>query len=118
MSLVKPKHAVAHHFFKDTDTTGPVLERIRSTYDGSLNPAEDYMRWNVTKDGTRARTAISDENTWNPPLAYPAKPVSPDDRVGYSTEIEGGWLDMSKVLELIFKQAGDALGRKFEYPKK
>ena len=54
MSKVKPKHAAAHRFFKDTDTTGPVLERIRSTYDGSLNPAEDYMRWNVTKDGTRA----------------------------------------------------------------
>ena len=27
MSTVKPRHAVAYHFFKDHDTTGPILER-------------------------------------------------------------------------------------------
>ena len=39
-------------------------------------------------------------------------------RIGHSPEIEGGRLDMSDVLEPIFEQAGDAFGRKFEYPKK
>jgi len=118
MSMVKPRHAVAYHFFKDTDTTGPVLERVRSTYDGPLSLAEDFMVWNVTKDNIRERMAVIDEHTWNPPLAYPAKPVSAADRIGYSAEIEAGRLDMSEVLEPIFEQAGDALGRKFEYPKK
>ena len=118
MSMVKPRHAVAYHFFKDTDTTGPVLERVRKTYDGPLSLAEDYMVWNVTKDGIRERMAVVDEHTWNPPLAYPAEPVSPKDRVGYSPEIEGGRLDVSDVLEPIYQEAGDALGRKFEYPTK
>jgi ribonuclease Z len=118
MSMVKPRHAVAYHFFKDTDTTGPVLERVRTTYNGPLSLAEDYMVWNVTQDGIRERMAIIDEHTWNPPLAYPAKPVSAADRVGYSPEIEAGRLDMSEVLEPIFEQAGQALGRKFEYPAK
>ncbi len=116
MSMVKPRHAVAYHFFKDTDTTGPVLERIRTTYDGPLSLAEDYMVWNVTKKGIRERMAVVDEHTWNPPLAYPAEPVKKEDLVGYSPEIEGGRLDMSDVLKPIYQEASDAVGRKFEYP--
>jgi ribonuclease Z len=95
-----------------------VLERVRTTYDGPLSLAEDFMVWNVTKDGIRERMAIIDEHTWNPPLAYPAKPVSAADRVGYSPEIEAGRLDMSEVLKPIYQKASDSVGRKFEYPKK
>ena len=118
MSMVKPRHAVAYHFWKDTDTTGPVLERIRTTYDGPLSLAEDYMVWNVTKDGIRERMAVVDEHTWNPPLAFPAKPVSAEDRIGYSPEIEAGRLDMGDVLKPIYQEASEATGRKFEYPSK
>jgi hypothetical protein len=32
--------------------------------------------------------------------------------------VEGGKLDMSEVLKAIYEEAGRALGRKFEYPKK
>jgi ribonuclease Z len=76
------------------------------------------MVWNVTKDGTRERMAVIDEHTWNPPLAYPAEPVKKEDLVGYSPEIEGGRLDMSDVLKPIYKEASEAVGREFEYPKK
>jgi len=34
---------LAYHFFKDFDTTSGVYQRIRSTYDGPLSLAEDYM---------------------------------------------------------------------------
>ena len=116
MSMVKPRHAVAYHFWKDTDTTGPVLESIRTTYDGPLSLAEDYMVWNVSKEGTRERMTAFDEHSVNPPLAYPAEPVSPEDRVGYSPEIEAGRLDMRDVLEPIYIRASEALGREFPYP--
>ncbi len=43
MSMVKPRMAVAYHFFNDPDTAPPILEGIRSTYDGPLTLAEDYM---------------------------------------------------------------------------
>lgn len=118
MSLTKPRLAVAYHFFKDFDTTAPVLERIRKTYDGPLSLAEDYMVWNVTKDNIPVRMAVIDEHTWNPPLAYPAKPVSPEDRVGYSPEIEAGRLDVKDVIKPIYDEAGEALGREFKYPEK
>jgi len=114
----KSRHAVAYHFFKNTDTTGPVLERIRTTYAGPLSLAEDCVVWNVFKAGIRDRLAVIDEHTGNPPLAYAAKSVSAADRVGYSPEIEAGRLDVRDVLEAIYKEASDFLGWKFEYPKK
>ena len=117
MSMVKPRHAVAYHFWKDTDTTGPVLESIRTTYGGPLSLAQDYMVWNVSKDSIRERMTIFDEHSVNPPLAYPAMPVSPDERVGYSPEIEAGRLDMRDVLEPIYKRASEKLGRDFPYPE-
>ena len=39
MSEVKPRMAVAYHFFKDFDTTAAVHDRIRTTYDGPLSLA-------------------------------------------------------------------------------
>ena len=117
MSIAKPKHAVAYHFWKDFDTTGPVLERIRSTYDGPLSLAEDYMVWNVTKEGVKVRMAEINEHSWNPPHAYPAEPVKAEDRVGYSPEIWAGRLDVDDVIKPIYEEAGKALGRTFEYPE-
>ena len=69
-----------------------------------------------TKKGTRERMTAFDEHSVNPPLAYPAMPVSPEDRVGYSPEIEAGRLDMREVLEPIYQRASEALGRDFPYP--
>jgi len=117
MTMVQPRHAVAYHFWKDFNTTAGVYERVRSTYDGPLSLAEDYMVWNVSKDEIRERLAIIDEHTWNPPPAYPAEPVRKEDLVGYSPEIEGGRLDVDDVIRPIYEEASEALGREFEYPK-
>ena len=79
--------------------------------------AKDYMVWNVTKDEIRVRMAAFEHETWNPPVAYPAKPVSAEDRVGYSPEIEAGRWNVDDVIRPIYEEAGEALGRKFEYPE-
>ena len=117
MSMVKPRRAVAYHFFKDFDTTGPILERIRTTYDGPLSLSEDFMVWNVTKDKITERLAIVDEHTWGAPMASPAVAPDPKDRVGYSPEIWAGRLDMDDVIRPIYIEAGEALGREFPYPE-
>jgi len=126
MSAVKPRRAVAYHFFKDPDTAGAVYERIRKTYDGPLDLAEDFMVWNVTKDGVRTRMAVTEERTWAPPLARPAVPPKPEDRaefekmLGTSLEFsdftKSGFWDVDDVLKAIYKEAGEALGREFPYP--
>jgi ribonuclease Z len=60
MSEVKPRMAIAYHFFKDFDTTAQVYNRIRKTYDGPLSLAEDFMVWNVTKDDIKVRLAVTE----------------------------------------------------------
>lgn len=129
MSEIKPRMAVAYHFFNDWDTIGSIDERVRSTYDGPLSLANDLMVWNVTKDDLTVRMAIVNEDTWSPPLAAPAQVPNMDDRntfaknhgfdasaIGYSDFIEGGKWDVDDALRPIYEQASEALGRNFPYP--
>jgi len=67
MSMVKPRIAVAFHFYNDFDTQPEIRERIRKTYDGDISLAIDYMVWNVTKDEIRTRMAAKDEDVWPSP---------------------------------------------------
>ncbi len=128
MSEIKPRMAVAYHFFKDFDTTSGVYERVRSTYDGPLSLAEDFMVWNVTKDEIRTRMAVVEEATWSPPQASPPIVPSQADRdklskelnweVGYSDFIlSGKWDGVDDALRGVYKEAGEALDREFVYPK-
>ena len=128
MSAVKPRMAVAYHFFKDFDTTPSVYERIRKTYDGPLSLAEDYMVWNVTKDDIKVRLAEVDHHTWAPPLAAPAEPPTLEDRKPYEEKLgvsldfseftNSGFWDVDDVLRPIFEEASKAQGREFPYPEK
>jgi ribonuclease Z len=112
MSTIKPRRAVAYHFFKDFDTTAQVYERIRTTYDGPLS---------------RERMALVEEATWAPPLASPAIPPKMEDRVaeseklgweiGYSDLIAGGKLDYRDVIEPIYREASEVVGREMKYPE-
>ncbi len=129
MSEVKPRMAVAYHFFKDYDTTPQVYSRIRSTYDGPLSLAEDYMVWNITKDKITVRMAETDEHTWAPPTTRPAQAPTKDDRgkfaqkkglpadsLGFTDYISNGKWNVDDVLKPIYDEAGQALGKEFSYP--
>jgi len=131
MSSIKPRMAVAYHFFKDFDTTASVNDRIRTTYDGPLSLAEDFMVWNITKDDIRVRMAVVEEATWAPPLAGEAMLPGGDsdkqkfskgsgvpvDALSYSDFIIGGrWGDVDPALRGVYKEASEALGREFPYP--
>ncbi len=129
MSDIQPRMAVAYHFFKDFDTSSGVFERIRSTYDGPLSMADDFMVWNVTKDDITVRMAATEERTWSPPLAAPAEVPSQDDRaefaersgvpleaMQFSDFTKSGYDDVDDVLRPIFEEASEALGQEFPYP--
>jgi ribonuclease Z len=68
MSMLKPKLAVAYHFFDEEGTRygiydgiHEIYDGIRETYDGPLSMATDMMVWNLTKKGiTERRLAASD----------------------------------------------------------
>jgi ribonuclease Z len=131
MAEVQPRMAVAYHFFKDPDTTAEVNDRIRTTYDGPLSLAEDFMVWNITEDEIRVRMAAVEEATWSPPLAGEAQPPGGDaDRATFSEKtgiavddlnysefvISKKWDGVDDALRGVYKEAEEALGREFPYP--
>jgi ribonuclease Z len=130
MSEVEPRMAVAYHFFKDFDTTAEVYERIRTTYDGPLSLAEDFMVWNISKDGITMRMAAVEEATWAPPLTGEAQLPGKNDRQNYSEATgvpvenmnnsdfiaKGRWGAVDDVLRGVYKEASEVVGRELPYP--
>ncbi len=112
MSIIKPRMAVAYHFFKDFDTTGEIYEGIRETYDGPLSLAEDYMVWNITKNNIRVRMAIVDEDVWPPPATEKPQLPDPSTRIPYSDLIAGGRYDMKDVIQPTYDEVNKKYGLK------
>jgi ribonuclease Z len=64
LARVKPRIAVAHHFFNDFDTRGEIEREIRKHYGGPLALAQDLMVFNVTPDTIRVRMAVAATHVW------------------------------------------------------
>jgi ribonuclease Z len=110
-----------------------VNNRIRTTYDGPLSLAEDFMVWNITKDDIRVRMAVVDEATWAPPLTGAAQPPGGDsDKQKFSKDAgvpvealgnsdfisEGRWGEVDEALRGVYEEASEAFGQEFPYPEK
>ena len=110
MSRIKPRMAVAYHFFNDFDTSSSIYERVRTTYDGPLSLAVDYMVWNITKDDIRVRMTAFDEDVWPPPATE--KPQLPDAnlRIPYSDEIAGGKIDVKDAIQPVYDEINKKYG--------
>jgi len=109
MSMIKPRMAVAYHFFNDFDTAPVVEGLVRKTYDGPLSSAVDYMVWNVTKKEIRTRMAVINEDIWPQPSVTEKLPADPKDKIGFSDFIKGG----REVFTDIVHQAYDATNKQF-----
>ena len=104
MSTVKPRHAVAFHFFNDEDTRYEIYDGIRETYDGPVSMADDMMVWNVTRDGTRERMAVSVDNAWD--VGGPTRPPTPDNKFPKQESaftLSGRWQPAVQVDEEAFR---------------
>ncbi len=110
MSIVQPRMAVAYHFFNDFDTQPDINQRIRSTYDGPLSLAVDYMVWNITQDDIRVRMAKVDEDVWPPPATEKPQAPDPSLRIPYSDMIAGGRYDMRDVIQPIYDEINKKYG--------
>ena len=76
MSTVRPRHAVAYHFFNDADTRYLVYEGIRESYEGPLSMGTDMMVWNITRDNVVERMAVSPDEAWD--VSGPNRAPAPD----------------------------------------
>ena len=109
MSIIKPRLAVAYHFFNDFDTQPEVERLVRMTYDGPLALAVDYMVLNVTKDDIKVRMAVINEDVWPLPSVTAKLPADPSERIGFTEFIAGG----REVFADVIKQAYDATNKRF-----
>jgi ribonuclease Z len=110
MSQIRPRMAVAYHFFNDYNTVPRILEQIRLTYDGPLALATDLMVFNVTKDDIRVRMAVIDEDIWPLPSITETLPADPSDRVGFSDFITGGRVPFAEVVGRVYADTNEAFG--------
>ncbi|MGI9530088.1 guanitoxin biosynthesis MBL fold metallo-hydrolase GntH [Lutimonas sp.] len=126
MSSIQPRMAVAYHFFNDFDTAPQIQAGIRSTYDGPLSLAQDFMVWNVTKDTITTRMAVVEERTWAPPGTIKAQPPKASDREAWSERLgwklpyskfisEGTW-DVDDVLRPVYEETSKTYGKEYPYP--
>jgi ribonuclease Z len=76
MATVKPRLAIAYHFFNESGTRYEIEHYIREQYDGPLSMAKDMMVWNITKDRILVREAISADEAWS--VSGPIAPPPPD----------------------------------------
>lgn len=117
MSDVKPRMAVAYHFFNDHNTLPGVMELVRKTYDGEVSYAVDYMVWNVTKDKITTRMASIDEDIWPLPSITKKLPADPNDKVGFSDFITGGRVPYQDVVEKVYENTNKEFGTNIPAPK-
>lgn len=118
MSDIKPRMAVAYHFFNDYNTAPGVLDLIRKTYDGPVALAVDYMVFNVRKgEDVRVRMAVIDEDIWPLPSITEKKPADPKDRVGFSDFINGGRVDYPETVKKVYDNTNKELGTNVPLPK-
>lgn len=117
MSEINPRMAVGYHFFNDFDTMPNVLEAVRTTYDGPLALAVDYMVFNITKDDIRVRIAVVDEDIWPQPAVQAKVSPDPSERVGFSEFIDGGRVPYTDIVDKIYKDINKRYGSNIETPQ-
>jgi ribonuclease Z len=95
MSALKPRHAIAFHWFNEEGTRYLQYDGIRETYDGPVSMATDMMVWNITKGEIRERMAVSTDEAWDVPGPNPG--LAPDGKVGpqLSEAMQAGVWDTS-----------------------
>ena len=96
-------------FFNDFDTVLAVESGIRTTYDGPLSLADDYLVWNVTKDDIKVREVVVNENAWPPAGVFdiPAMDASAAADVRPSDWTQSQALDVTDVDQAIYDRINE-----------
>ena len=110
MSTIKPRHAIAYHFFNEEGTRYSIYDGVRDTYDGPLSMATDRMVWNITKDKIVERMAVITEDAWPVRgIKPPPKREKPPTSEFTPAILEGMW-DVSDVQGKMIKDYADEYG--------
>ena len=98
MSAVKPRMAVAYHYWNHRDVEFGIYDGVRETYDGPLTMADDLTVINVTKSHIEVREATINHHSW-PQGTSKAWDTAP--RGEPATGLMSEWLVEGKIKEFI-----------------
>ena len=110
MSAVKPRQAVAYHFFNEEGTRYDIYDAVRQTYSGPLSMATDNMVWNVRRDEIIERMAVITEDAWSVPALEPPPARTKPPVNMYSNEILDGRWDVSDAEGQMVKEHAKKYG--------
>jgi len=119
MAMTRPKHAVAYHFQNDFDTLPAVMDAVQLVYDGPVDYAQDFMVWNVTKEGVRTRMAVTNPESYPTPSLVEKEIAAGADR--YQTPdwiVEGFPEEVQTLTEQIYADFNKEHGTSFEFQLK
>lgn len=103
MSMTNPKHAVAYHFQNDADTLPGVMAAVEQVYDGPVDYAQDFMVWNITKDGVRTRMAVPNRESYPTP-ALAEKVIDRSDPFVPPAWVMEGWpKEVNPVVDKLYE---------------
>ena len=111
MSELKPRIAVAYHFFNEEATRYSLYDDIRETYDGPLSLTTDLMVYNITKDKIIERMAVATHEAWAVPGTARQPGPEPGQPPVYSQSILDGRLD--NIVQPAQKQMLDEFMEKY-----
>ena len=112
MSNVKPRHAVAYHFFNEEGTRYGIYEAIRETYDGPLSMATDLIVWYVTKDEITERMSVATDEAWPVPGTAVQPPPEKDRPDVMTDEIKKGRINVDDANARMIKEFSEKNGLK------
>jgi len=119
MAMTRPKHAVAYHFQNDADTLPLVMREVESLYDGPLDYAQDFMVWNITKDGVRTRMAVPNREAFPTPSLVEKHIEEGEGRYQTPDSVLAGWPeDFQDFTEQIYDDFNKKHGTDFQFQLK
>jgi ribonuclease Z len=119
MAMTRPKHAVAYHFQNDFDTLPVVMDAVESVYDGPVDYAQDFMVWNVTKEGTRTRMVVPNLEGFPQPALHEKKITEGGDRYYTPDWVYDWWPEeVTPLAEKIYSDFNKEHGTNYKFQLK
>jgi ribonuclease Z len=119
MAMTKPKHAVAYHFQNDADTLPTVMNAVEKYYLGPVDYAQDFMVWNVTKEGVRTRMTVPNPESYPTPSLVEKQVAAGGERYQTPDSVLDGFPDeVTDLAEQIYAEFNEKHGTDFKFQLK
>jgi ribonuclease Z len=119
LAMTRPKHAVGYHFQNDADTLPVIVRAVEAVYDGPVDYAQDFMVWNISRNGVRTRMAVPNPEAYPTPSLVEKKVEAGADRYQTPDSVLAGWPEeFNAITEKIYADFNKKHGTNFKFKLK